>query len=145
MFCPNPDCPDAADTGVRTEYREGILACPVCGAGLVAFDAPAPVPAAQIDLVPCVTVGDVSLLPHIKAILAAADVPHFVKNEGVQDWIGWGAAGIGFNPITGPPVVMVEASRLDEATALLKEISSASEAREADPEDEDIEEEDSLP
>lgn len=35
MFCPNPRCAHARDTGKPAEYREGITTCPECGARLV--------------------------------------------------------------------------------------------------------------
>jgi hypothetical protein len=74
------------------------------------------------DLVPCLTIGDASLVPYVKSILDAAGVPYLIKHEGVQNLVGWGTAAFGFNPITGAPVVMVETSRLDEATQLLEPI-----------------------
>ena len=135
MYCPNPKCPDATETGVPAEYRAGISACPICNSALVASPPDLTIDgdsttADSADLVPCVTVGDASLLPYIKSILDGAGVPYLVKNEGVQHWIGWGTALLGFNPITGPPIVMVEASQKDEATALLAEIPHACEDRE---------------
>ena len=135
MYCPNPKCLDATETGVPAEYRDGIAECPSCNSALVASPPDWTIvgdstTADSADLVTCVTVGNASLLPYIKSILDGAGVPYLVKNEGVQHWIGWGTAVLGFNPITGPPVVMVEASRMDEATALLAEISQVSEDRE---------------
>ncbi len=35
MYCPNPECPDLVEGGVRGEYVEGISVCPRCGTGLV--------------------------------------------------------------------------------------------------------------
>jgi hypothetical protein len=35
VFCPNPKCAHARDTGKPAEYREGITTCPECGAKLV--------------------------------------------------------------------------------------------------------------
>ena len=74
------------------------------------------------DPVPCMVLADASLVPHARAALEAAGIPHFVKNEGVQELVGWGSVLWGFNPITGAPVVMVEASRREEAAALLGEL-----------------------
>ncbi len=112
MYCTNRECPDFEQSGVAGEYAEPLTVCPVCGAEL----SPSPpewIPTAVAlssdddPFVPCLTVEDVALLPHIKAILDVAGVAHFVKHEGVQHLIGWGTAVFGFNPITGPPVVMV--------------------------------------
>jgi hypothetical protein len=35
VFCPNPKCPDFEDSGTPTEYVDGIVECPMCGARLV--------------------------------------------------------------------------------------------------------------
>jgi hypothetical protein len=133
MYCPNRECPDAKESGVASEYVDRFTVCPKCGVQLVpsppAWTVAALAPSSDADaLVPCLTVGDASLLPHIKAVLRAAGVPHLVKNEGVQHLVGWGTAAFGFNPITGPPVVMVERSQLDRAKALLEEVAQASAA-----------------
>lgn len=71
--------------------------------------------------VPCVTLYDVGLLPLIKSLLDAAGIRYFVKHETIQNFLSWGAI-FGFNPVAGPPVVMVEASREDEARELLRPI-----------------------
>jgi hypothetical protein len=115
------------ETGVAAEYTDGITSCPVCGAGLVAI-----LPDASDELIPCLTIGDASLVPYVKSILDGAGVPYLIKHEGVQNLVGWGTAVFGFNPITGPPVVMVETSRLDEATKLLEPIAAASSDRATD-------------
>lgn len=73
-------------------------------------------------VVPCMVLANASLVPHAKAALDAAGIPHFVKNEAVQELVGWGSVLFGFNPITGAPVIMVEASRREEAAALLRDL-----------------------
>ena len=73
-------------------------------------------------VVSCMVLADASLVPHARAALEAAGIPHFVKNEGVQELVGWGSVLWGFNPITGAPVIMVQASRRAEAAALLGEL-----------------------
>ena len=30
MFCPNDECPDFLNTGLRSEYRQDIFRCPYC-------------------------------------------------------------------------------------------------------------------
>lgn len=73
-------------------------------------------------VVPCMVLADASLVPHARAALEAAGIPHYVKNEAVQELVGWGSVLWGFNPITGAPVIMVPASRREEAAALLGEL-----------------------
>lgn len=71
--------------------------------------------------VPCMVVADASLVPHLQGLLEAAGIPHYVKHDGVQELVGLGSSGFGYNVVAGAPVVMVEPERLDEATALLEE------------------------
>ena len=54
-----------------------------------------------------------------KSLLQEAGIPFFIKNEETQSLFGWGRLGTGYNVITGPPVVMVDPARLDEARELL--------------------------
>jgi len=126
MWCPNQDCEDALETGVPAEFREGIAICPLCGSLLVSYppewEKP---PAANLEWVHCLTLGDNSLLPQVKAVLDSAEVRYFVKDDGVQHLIGLGTAALGFNPITGPPVLMVEADDLERAKVLLRDFVGA--------------------
>lgn len=59
----------------------------------------------------------------IKSILDEAGIEYFVKGEGIQDLIGAGVFGIGFNPLTGPVEVQVLESNAEYATELLKNVS----------------------
>lgn len=136
MYCPNRECPDAKEFGVAGEYTDRLTVCPKCGVQLVPSPPEAIPETAVSEIEPlsvCLTVTDASLLPHIKAVLDAAGVRYLVKNEGVQHLFGWGTAVFGFNPITGPPVVMVETSELDRARALLREFSGVDQERETAP------------
>ena len=36
MFCPNDECPDFVNTGLRSEYRDDVMVCPYCGSTMVA-------------------------------------------------------------------------------------------------------------
>lgn len=71
------------------------------------------------DFVALLTVTEATELPHVQAMLEAAEIPVFVRGEGVQNLFGAGVMGTGYDLITGPPVVMVPASRLDEAGQVL--------------------------
>ena len=77
---------------------------------------------------PCVTLTNASLVPHVKALLDAAGILYFIKNETMQEVLGWGSGMFGFNPLAGAPVVMVEASRVDEARALLQDLVAKTKA-----------------
>jgi hypothetical protein len=128
MWCPNQECPDAIENGAPGEFREGIIRCPLCDAGLVSYLpewAGTPPERADVDLVPCLTVADISLLPQLKAMLDSAEVRYFIKDEGVQNLFGWGTAALGFNPETGPPVLLVEASDLGRAEEALGDLKEA--------------------
>ena len=35
MFCPNDECPDFLNTGLRSEYRDDIFRCPYCDTALI--------------------------------------------------------------------------------------------------------------
>jgi hypothetical protein len=72
------------------------------------------------ESVTCMTVANAALLPYIKGILDAGGVGYWVKNDGLQNLLGWGSIGLGFNKIFGPPVVMVRSDQLDYARELLR-------------------------
>jgi len=72
-------------------------------------------------MVPCLTLYQAALVPHAKAMLDSVGIPYFVKNDAVQNLVGWGTLG-GFNPIVGAPVVMVPESSLEQARAILREL-----------------------
>jgi hypothetical protein len=63
---------------------------------------------------------DPAILAVAKSLLEEAGVPFFIKNEGTQSLFGGGQMGTGYNVFTGPPVLMVEPSRLDEVRELLE-------------------------
>lgn len=54
-----------------------------------------------------------------RSLLDEAGVDFFIKNEETQALFGWGQLGTGYNVITGPPVLMVDSSRVDEVRELL--------------------------
>jgi hypothetical protein len=69
---------------------------------------------------------DPAVLAVAKSLLEEAGIPFFVKNEETQSLFGWGRLGTGYNVITGPPVVMVDPSRADEARELLQPLREPS-------------------
>ncbi len=130
MYCPNPDCPDLDDLGIPGEYVQEVTHCPICGAGLIT-EVPEWVKrgSATSDekLVPVLSVTNPALLPLAKSILDSAGIPFTVRNELVQGLIGWGQLGTGFNLLTGPPVILVEERKLDEARTLLEQLGQSEE------------------
>ncbi len=76
-----------------------------------------------------------SILVVAKSLLEGAGLRFFVRNERVQSLFGWGEMGTGYNFITGPPVLMVEAARVEEARKLLEPLFKDTVAP---PKDEDV-------
>ena len=62
----------------------------------------------------------------IKSILDEAGLEYSVKGEGIQDLIGAGVFGVGFNPITGPVEFQVLEDNVEYAKEMLKDVSDAS-------------------
>ena len=69
--------------------------------------------------------GNEALIALAKSILDEAGIQYLVKNEGVQDLLGIGVFGTGFNPVTGPVQIQVLPGDSDYAGALLNDIGSA--------------------
>jgi hypothetical protein len=68
----------------------------------------------------------------IKSMLDEAGLEYSVKGEGIQDLIGAGVFGVGFNPITGPVEFQVLEENVEYAKELLKDVTENPET----PEDE---------
>lgn len=141
MFC--PEC--------QGEYREGFTECADCGVPLVG-KLPEPEPEAERDqisdagLVALVRTGDPNELAFAEAVLTEADIPFVKKGESVQDLFALGRVGMGFNPVTGPIVLLVSEEHAAEAAKLLEESEKAEldgmeELPEEDQYDDDDEEE----
>jgi putative signal transducing protein len=76
------------------------------------------------DFVRLLDLTDPAMVAVAKSLLEEAGVEFFIRNEGTQGLFGAGQMG-GYNFITGPPVLMVEASRMDEARELLAPLLAA--------------------
>lgn len=59
----------------------------------------------------------------IKSILDEAGIEYVAKGEGIQDLIGAGVFGIGYNPITGPVEFQVLEENEEFARELLKDVN----------------------
>ena len=64
--------------------------------------------------------GHEGLIALAKSILDEANIEYLIKNEGVQDLVGLGVFGTGFNPITGPIEIKVLPESEEYANELLK-------------------------
>jgi hypothetical protein len=99
------------------EYRGGVVACNECGSVLVQTP-----PAAErdeavwVDLVTVLETGDLATTKVVKSLLEAEGIPCLLRGEGLQDLLGFGRAGTGFNVAMGP--VQVQVRRGDAAVAL---------------------------
>jgi hypothetical protein len=58
----------------------------------------------------------------VKSILDEAEIKYSVKGEGIQDLIGAGIFGVGYNPITGPVEFLVLEDNAEYARELLKDV-----------------------
>lgn len=70
-----------------------------------------------------------------KSLLEGADIPCMVKNEGVQDLLGFGRMGTGYNPLTGPIEIWVDERDAFQAKEILSDLDSPSPEDEEDGEE----------
>lgn len=132
MFCPNRKCPDAKRTGIPGQYEPTITVCPKCEHILVdsrpewavvkIVDQEELIPE-YTEFVPACELDDASLIPLVKSLLQSASIRFYIKNETDQSLYGSGAIGLGHNPISGPPIVMVDPTAVGEASELLGDIN----------------------
>ncbi len=144
MFCPNPECPDVVASGVAGEYREGIVACPVCGADLVAADprlqpsgSAAGGDAGLVGSRPVeavVETADPAELDIVRSILEGAGIPYAVEGSEPRAAYRAGHALHRFDPLFGGLRFLVPSECAAEARALLTEIDEgADDAAPIDP------------
>lgn len=72
----------------------------------------------------------------IKSILDEAGIQFSVKGEGIQDLIGAGIFGVGYNPITGPVEFQVLEDNEEYARDLLKDVDDSPAEEESEEEEE---------
>jgi hypothetical protein len=107
MFCPNPDCPDARETGAPAEYREGITVCQECGSPLV-DSRPEWTTVEFQRFQPVFEIPSPALVPIVDSLLREAGIRFFIQGIG---------ASLAF--VHGPVKVYVEPDRAQEARELL--------------------------
>lgn len=125
-ICPNEACPDVRDTGLAGVYRDGVDLCPTCGTGLqaVAVDTggESGPEGPRLEVETWDTVGfvaDRNLLPVMRSVLQAADIPFVVRNEFDQFASIYGAVASKLGLKVMAPAIAVPSDRVDEARALL--------------------------
>ena len=133
MFCPNNECPDFANTGLRSEYRDDITVCPFCDTPLVGYRPEDPIgdedetrkPRVADDevLEPVIEATDPTEVAVIKSILDSAAIPFSTKGEGqFTAFRGAFAGGSIFNTRSRGVVFSVPSRMADHARALLEEL-----------------------
>ena len=129
MFCPNPDCPEATDSGSPGEYRAEVLNCPRCGAALAPElsqgSAKFRPELTQEQDRRFVVVGRLDNEPALsiaREMLSEAGIRYFLHDQ--QSFGPWG--GPGGTGILGQAELAVEPERAEEAKLLLARIAEAS-------------------
>lgn len=79
--------------------------------------------------------GHEGLIALVKSLLDEAEIKYLVKNEGIQDLIGLGVVGTGFNPVVGPVQIQVLPEDEAEAREILKNVEASAELDEETSED----------
>ena len=133
MYCHNSDCPDLEQIDEPGEYRPEVTHCPTCGEPL----SPGLPEWAQLEaseshgrMVPVLPIYDPAQVPVVQSLLAGAGIAFVIRNEFVQDILGWGRLGSGYNPLTGPPEILVDEEKVEEARVLLDEFIRANQTGE---------------
>lgn len=143
MYCPNPDCPDRIATGNPGEYRDDMVACPVCGTELARgswddlVDQPTAAPAyaeqvdgAEGDDVELLRTVDAAEADAVVAALDEARIPFWRRVEGPDGMLlgaGRNAAAPG-----AEQVVIIAGRREGEARAVVEELRATVRALEGD-------------
>lgn len=119
MFC--PEC--------RAEFRDEIVVCPDCEVSLVSELQAAP-EFAEDDLVLIRETADVAVLPVIKSLLRAAEIPFIVQGDEAMGVLPVGKIGLGGITSRGHGLsagILVPKDREEEARALLTELPDVEE------------------
>ena len=100
MYCPNAECPDLVEGGVRGEYVDGIIECPRCGTLLVkaaAVDLEEALRAldGDVDLETVFVTADGTEAAVVRTVLDASGIPFTTTGDADQEYLGLGSAGVG--------------------------------------------------
>ena len=119
MYC--PEC--------RAEFRDEIAVCPDCEVSLV-LELP---PESELDdkeLISVLETADVSVLPVVKSVLRAAEIPFVVQGDEAMGVLPVGKIGLGGITSRGHGLsasILVSRDREEEARALLTELPEVEE------------------
>ena len=114
MICPN----------CRSEFAWHVTACRACGADLVErLPSSAPRPTPDAEVVPVFQTGDPGLIAFVKSLLDGEGIPYIVRGDALEDLIGGGRFGLGYNAIFGPAEFSVGAGDAERARELLAELA----------------------
>lgn len=119
MYC--PEC--------RAEYRQEITLCPDCEVSLV-MELPSEPELSEDDLVLVLETANVAVLPVVKSVLRAAEIPFMVQGDEAMGVLPVGKIGLGGLTAKGHGLsagIRVPRDREEEARALLTEISEVEE------------------
>jgi hypothetical protein len=106
----------------REPIHEAADVCPHCGG--VQPEAPGPPPQPDLELVPVFRTGDAGLIALAKSLLEGEAIEYLARGDGIQDLVGWGRFGGGFNYAVGPVEFVVRIDDAPRARALLTDLAS---------------------
>ena len=104
--------------------RESAEICPHCG-GDRREATPGASPEPNLDLVPVFRTGDAGLIALAKSLLDGEGIQYMARGDGLQDLIGWGRLGVGFNYVVGPVEFVVRSDDAPRVRALLADLANA--------------------
>jgi hypothetical protein len=113
MYCPS--------CGEKFDWT--VTECPECGVELVETR-PGPPADPSIELTTVFSSGDPALIALAKSLLEAEDIEYFIRAEAVQDLLGWGRIGAGYNIATGPTEFVVRDDDAERARELLHDLAT---------------------
>ena len=114
MYC--PQC--------GAEFREEIITCPDCEVSLV-VEVPEMPDLSEEDLVSVLETANVAVLPVVKSLLRAAEIPFIVQGDEAMGVLPVGRVGLGGISSGGHGLsagILVPKEREEEARALLTEL-----------------------
>jgi hypothetical protein len=132
MFCPNDECPDFLDTGLRSEYRQDVTICPYCATPLEAVESAAepaledghpPKPRIGDDepMEPVIESMDLTEITVIKSVLDGAGIPYIAQGENrFGAFRGSFVSGSILSPGSRGVIFTVPSRMAEEARALLE-------------------------
>ena len=133
MFCPNDECPDFLNSGLRSEYRQDITICPYCATHLVSV---APSVEPPLDdghpqkprvgddesMEPVTESTDLTEIAVIKSVLDGAGIPYLTHGENrFGAFRGSFVSGSILSPGSRGVIFTVPSRMAEEVRALLEE------------------------